>query len=548
MRLFRTPLLLLCLFATPLFGVLSVRAQDDPNIEIGIKPYGAYQAGNIDNVSLANGSLGVDIPLISYPQRGGKLKLAFSMHYFNGSHSDAVECVGTGCITYYTVTSSGFQLIDNGAVFETWNNGYGNQGDPTAQYTVSEADGASHLLGATGTNQLESVDGSAFKVLVGGSNVPFMSITDADGTIYDSENQSCYYGYPGLSGPGDEEFDPCELSRTDTNGNQITYSPAAGWTDSVGRTIPLPTATSDFTGCSGSEPTASAAIWDLPGVNGVSYQLKFCYFSDNSGTQLQSVVLPDGTAWTFQYETELIGYDSSTGSDQAFPVYMDNLTQVTFPTGGSLSYTWANNYAFCEDALDPTNMAVASRTLNPNDGDPVGTWTYNYNQNPSVFTTIATDPLGNDTVHKFLGFCYLYETEKQTYQGSSSGTLLQTVDTTYSYNTPTQYSDYDPDVLLNVVPSTVTTTWFNGETSEVQYGYDAGFQFQSFGMSVDTPFSSGGSATVYTGTFGKELTKKEYDYGSGAPGNLLRTTTTAWYALSHSNYLSANLLNLPASV
>jgi len=73
----------------PVFSILSllaiiaplVRAQSDPNFGDSLKPFGAYQMGNIDNVSLGNGSLAVDIPLISYPQRGGKLKLDFSLHY-----------------------------------------------------------------------------------------------------------------------------------------------------------------------------------------------------------------------------------------------------------------------------------------------------------------------------------------------------------------------------------------------------------------------------------------------------------------------------------
>jgi RHS repeat-associated protein len=53
---------------------------------------------------------------------------------------------------------------------------------------------------------------------------------------------------------------------------------------------------------------------------------------------------------------------------------------------------------------------------------------------------------------------------------------------------------------------------------------------------------------VIQGTYGKELTRSEYDYANPAPGTLLRTTTSAYLALSNSTYLTANLIDLPSSV
>ena len=55
-------------------------------------------------------------------------------------------------------------------------------------------------------------------------------------------------------------------------------------------------------------------------------------------------------------------------------------------------------------------------------------------------------------------------------------------------------------------------------------------------------------ATGITGIYGKILTETESDYGSGAPGPVLRTTTNTYQALGNSTYLTNNLLNLPASV
>src|SRR5690348_5504884 len=82
-------------------GVLSaappVLAQDDAAFETGTKAFGSYHGGAIDTVNLMNGNLNVDIPLISYPQKGGKLSLGFALHYqsggafVNGGHVDTPD-------------------------------------------------------------------------------------------------------------------------------------------------------------------------------------------------------------------------------------------------------------------------------------------------------------------------------------------------------------------------------------------------------------------------------------------------------------------------
>src|SRR5260221_4112820 len=46
-------------------------------------PFRTYHGGDIDSINLSNGKLNIDIPLISYPQRGGKLNLGFALHYEN---------------------------------------------------------------------------------------------------------------------------------------------------------------------------------------------------------------------------------------------------------------------------------------------------------------------------------------------------------------------------------------------------------------------------------------------------------------------------------
>src|SRR5205085_4784825 len=51
-----------------------------------------------------------------------------------------------------------------------------------------------------------------------------------------------------------------------------------------------------------------------------------------------------------------------------------------------------------------------------------------------------------------------------------------------------------------------------------------------------------------TGSYGKEVSEKEYDWGPGVPGALLRETDTSYIWQINGNYLAAHMLDLPASV
>jgi len=51
-----------------LLKVPAANAQDLAGLEQGIKPYGSYHGGDIDSISMVNGSLTLNIPIISYPQ------------------------------------------------------------------------------------------------------------------------------------------------------------------------------------------------------------------------------------------------------------------------------------------------------------------------------------------------------------------------------------------------------------------------------------------------------------------------------------------------
>ena len=634
------PSLVLCLGLCALLLSHPLRradAQDVSGLEQGIKPYGSYDGGNLDSVNLANGSLSLHIPLISYPQRGGKLNVGFSIAYSNPtigflngqrpncpvpnepslcypsngtyifeSNTDAyflgeygVSVVpnfipsimpnlyvpnGGGCQPLGNSGVTGFHFTTTGSIIPILNPSYDGTGDPhgscgqiaqVADYTVTEADGAAHHLGATGTQTIGGqgstppVSAQWFARDTSGYflDVPSATLTDREGTRYLSSQLS----YTSANNPP-----MCCLSinaMEDINGNRVitnfagtpsTGQSYASWNDTLGRVIPAPdpsgTTSTDSTGCTGTLATAFAYVWSLPGLNGGTYPVKFCYATPTvtlnppdcasaatgfciSSTEtlglLQSIVLPNATAWTFNYD--------SNGC----------LSKITLPTGGSISYTWtltvAGTGAKAFAVFETYRWAVSSRTVDDGSGSATAqsTWHYTLSNNTGGYV-VVTDPLNNDTVHHFTsqvayvnGQAYpnyqMYETETDQYaQSSSAGTLLKTTATAYSF-APDPYSKlYAGQVLMNLVPASITTTDVqSGLSSTTTFAYDAGI-----------PMGTHPAGVIPNAIVGNVIQKNEYDFSSSptVPGTLLRQTNMAYMAASGPNapsYLASNLLDLP---
>jgi RHS repeat-associated protein len=520
--------LLLLLTAT------AARGQTTPDAEEGMKPYGSFHGGEIDSVSLTSGKLTLNLPLASYPQRGGKINLTFSENYVNPALSLAKICPPhSNCINVAERIGLGLYKIDDfwpsvGSVEVVGANGV----DVGSTWAVVMPDRAQHQMGQTGST-FRSIDATGYRY------DPTASVlTDSKGIRSTYNNQTGQL-----------------TTIEDSNGNEVTWN-GSGWTDTLGRTITDPTyatTTTNYSGCTGNQTTVSANVWTIPGPSGANVTLKFCYaqFSFNfslngygssgTSTQLQSIVLPNGTAWTFAYDTTYAA-----------------ISQVTLPTGGTISYTWTAVNQPCQwsgsqipggqggtKTTTVFTLDVTSRTINANDGTGSHTWTYGLPPtSPTTTPLTVTDPLGNDTVHYITGLGgsgSYYETEAQYYQGSqSSGTLLKTVNTDYSWTSDPNSLQSAPgcNTVINTVPIRTTTTWPNGKVTKVETDYDSGFTYTS----------ASPSSPNYNAIYGLPVAKRGYDYGNGSPGPLLRTTNTNYLALSNSTYATNNLLDAVSSV
>jgi RHS repeat-associated protein len=491
--------------------------------EQGIKPYGSFHGGDIDARNMSNGHLELRIPVLSYPQRGPSLKLTFVARFHNAVWNEHTDCVPTTNICIHTWEfdgQPGVQLANEyGPPFidQQLVSG-GNTGSPVYSYSVRMADESQHPLGNLSGTIFETVNATGIK-------------WDSSTQTVTMPNGTRYVGIFG-SAPIQE----------DTNGNQIVFN-GASVTDTMGRTIPPTTSTQDYTGCTGSLATSSATLWTVPGANGGSNTFKFCYarlkiythhwtlqntqtntYIEPNGlySMLQSIVLPDQTAWTFDYSQP-----DSNG------VNWGDLAKITYPTGGSISYSWGHFQGCHLPAGAPGSWSggVSKRTVDAHDGKPSHDWLYTAGS--AAGQIIVRDPLLNDTVHTFTDLnssCSLYETKTEYYSGEQSGgTLMQTVTTDYSWGRPLHF------VPINVVPLRKTTSWPNGQAKKIEYSYDSGFTY--------------GGSTI--GIYGKQTGVKEFDYTtSGSPAALLKSTITSylWQSPAKSQYTDNNVLDVPTVI
>jgi RHS repeat-associated protein len=582
---------LLLSLSTLLFS-LFCHGQVAPDLEQGMKPYGSYHGGDLDHISLSNGNLFFQTNLLTYSQRAEELAYPIVLQYNNENFSQFQQCQqgqqlpqcqinivfgpqafapqGANSGNAVWIGFEGTPTVAENAPDPGFNTGLVYYGNPiyVQTYSVMMPDGSVHQLVNTNTGKA-TTDGSGYFV-------------DSAGTLHDRS------GTKYLSNGVIE----------DANGNQMNLATGK---DTLGRQIPAfpgpanpaatpPSSTVNLATCPtlnySHQPVTYAYMWNLPTINGGTLPLTLCYASvyvrtnffggvnssnwhelSQNFTMLQSVVFPDSTYWAFEYDAADPNNTSS--------IALADLLKVKFPTGGSIAYTWSGI-----SGADMTNRAVQTRSVDANDGAGPKTWQYiysNYNTVGGTITlsTTVQDPLGNQTVHTLTGVggkLGLFETATQYYQGpQTSGTLLKTVETDYQFTANPWDSSIvgggssaGAQTVTNIFPIRVTTTLANGLVSKTETDYDTALAYHGplDGITYNTEscYTDAGGfqqcswsspstmpATNYTGSYGKVTATREYDWGQGSPGPLLRQTFTNYLWQSNSNYLTYNFLDLVSS-
>jgi RHS repeat-associated protein len=445
----------------------------------GFPPYGSFENGKFDGINLQNLNVNFAIPIINTPGRG--LSLNFGLIY------DSATWYPSN-VGWYPSPGSGWQVTS-----------------PAGTIYSSET-----------TMRVKC--GTIWEVNVRTYNVYYVDPAGtAHGFPIDYTEEGCSGGIIGTQrgyagdgsgyfGSATEVISPSGITvvngkMTDTNGNYISStvnSNETDWYDTVGHshangTLRIIT----NTGNTQYEVLDVNGVYQTYQVNYTNYNVKTnfgCsgiaeYTSTSTVPYPSSISLPNGQSYTFTYETTPGNSGYITGRIQ----------RVTLPTGGYYEY----DYGSTNDGISCTDGSTVNFTRTISDGTNISTWTFTRAPSGSNWATTETAPklpydsAGNQTLYTFNSVGQ--EITRQIYEGSAN--LLRTINTTWA---------------TNGTPATqITILEDNSTQNEVETTYD---------------------------TFGNLQVLKEHDWGTGAPGGVLRTTTNTFN--TSSTYTNLNIMNL----
>ena len=401
-------------FALLLSIIVLAGRSTSAQVATGTPPFGSF-AGGPDIINLANLNSHLPIPVLHKAGRGTNftydLSYDSSVWYPAGATgSQSWQPVGnwgwrgqteaaTGYVSYFPVV---------------FNCSGGQHYTFYTEWAYHDSFGAAHFISGV----TESSGGTGCGIASPNLNG---TATDGSGYVINITNLTSAIVYsssgtkivaPILSTSGSANF-------TDRNGNQLTADSSGHFYDTLSSTTPVLTV-------SGAAPNPVTFTYTSSAGGAASYTMKYTTFtvktnfgcgiaeygpiSNNLVTELD---LPDSSSYTFTYEPTPGFSGDVTG----------RLASVTLPTGGTINYTYTGGSSGHITCADGSASGLTRQT-------PDGIWTYaRTSGSGAAYTTTATDPQSNVSVIQFQG---IYETQRQVYQGSTSGTLLRTVNTCYN--------------------------------------------------------------------------------------------------------------------
>jgi hypothetical protein len=240
----------------------------------------------------------------------------------------------------------------------------------------------------------------------------------------------------------------------------------------------------------------------------------------SSTSVISSVVLPNGQSYQFQYEPNSYG----------------GITRIDFPTGAYVTYTWAT-----ADTSYKQYRYVSSRTLHVN--GQAYTWNFTRTTFNETAGESVVDPLQQTTNY---GIVHGAVTSVNVYSGTATGTPLRSYQIDYThdgdpFNDPCFLGVGDPhiDPFVGNRPIRVTTTLENNQISKKEFDYE----LINYTYHVAHGCFGWNQSTAFTTSRGNVIEIREYDWGSGAAGSLIRKTDNLYGKNSDSNYTSRNIVN-----
>jgi len=484
--------------------VVAASSLSSGQVTTGKPIYASFGGGPFDTIDLANNNVHFEIPVLTKPGRG--VNFSYSLGY---DSSVWLPVGSSGSQSWQPIQNWGWIALTNAATgYLTYSTslvqipcGYPPQlyyGELSTNYYYVDAFGALHGFpgaaflaspcGGSGYIGAHSTDGSGYSFITGCST----------SLVCDKAGRQINMPQNSESGSG---------SLIDTNGNYISVSATGVFTDTVGLTVLTP-------GGSGTPSSPRTFTYTDPNGNSQKYTMNYTNFTvwTNFGASgiseyhssgpvplVTSVVLPDGSQYSFTYEAT-----PSTPAAGACTPYAGTtcvtarLQKVTLPTGATITY----NYTGGNNGILPDGSAATLLRYTPDSGSNY--WTYAHSENGTAWTTTITDPQGNQTVMNFQG---IYATESQVYQGSSTPSNL--VATLYTCYNGAQVPCNSTAITLPITEIENANVWAstNQESGNITY-------FDSTG-------------------YGLVQKADEYAYGNGSLGALVRETKITYASLSN---------------
>jgi RHS repeat-associated protein len=310
-----------------------------------------------------------------------------------------------------------------------------------------------------------------------------LTVTQFNNTVVQSRSGTLIYSASG----GSLNDSNGNILSTAINGSTTTFTDTLGATALTISGAPPGNVTYTFPNSSGGNSTVTVAYTSF----NIQTNFQCSGVNEYSATGVNlptSITQADGSQYQIAYEqTPSYGTGYTTG----------RIASLTLPTGGTISYSYSgsNHGINCSDG----SISGLTRTLKPSANANEGNWTYTRSWSGSKTSTTVQDPAGNQTVIQFQG---IFETQRDIYNGSAqTGTLLATIYTCYN---GAAYPCTNTGVSLPITRLT-TTTNING-----------------FYKQADVTYNSSGLPLV----------SKEYDFGSGAPGALLKEVDITYATIS----------------
>ncbi len=411
-------------------------AQAQADFEKGFQAYQSYHGSDFDTVNLANGNLVLNIPLLSYEQRGGLPPVVISIRsnsatfqstppFQNGPSDTNQHEVASGVIgapwgqPHVAISSGGLYWKEERIVISP-HGAPGGGPEYLTRFVATDESGATHSLGGAIANQVQayvpgimySVDGSGLMLQPANGNNPPQLLDrkgNIGGLIDPNGNAITLRGPCAKPAGGGDFFNP---SLPSWEGNDYGTASVTSIVDTVGRGIPgagipnpsyLPPAAPysclvdlDASYHPAAPDTNGCETYNFPGQNSGTVPLKFCYAQIPVSA---SIPTPTGGEGNPQYETinetwwVLTSVTLPTPTPTRWIFTYDNFGQVqsvTMPTGAVVSYTYATRLA-CGNPpgqVPPTgtpvwpysnllsSRTVATRTLDLKDGSALKVWNY----------------------------------------------------------------------------------------------------------------------------------------------------------------------------